>query len=315
MKKIFALVILTALLIIGCKEGVNITDPDKIVKKPTANYLSEDELQGYINKQLNVAIDFGNEFVLAEAANALYLTRNAISAIRNEEYGKARGNLAKAIAKTELMLMSSEKKVTAEVKIAINKGVENATQAYHVINEIDSLVKVNGYQQIKQYIHQLSNEITITRESLVLASFLKILKAGEARLIAKDYEGALLQLSSIENSTIVEQSVVPIPILRAEKNLIAAKNLSEADSTDYKNISVLLDNTEYELNFAELLGYGNRESDFAELYNIIAEIRNSLTAQNLQATQKQINELTNELKKSKKEISEFKTEKHRVTKK
>lgn len=308
MKKIFALVVLTTLLISACREDVNITDPNKVVKMPTENYLSEDELQEYINKQLNVAIDFGNEFVLTEAANALYLTRNAISAIQNEEYGKARGNLAKAIAKTELMLMSREEKVTAEVNIAINQGVKNATQAYRVINEIDSLVKVNGYQQIKQLIYQLSNEITISRENLVLASFLETLKAVKARLIAKDYKGALLQLSSISHNTIIEHSVLPIPILKAEKNLIVAKKLSEADSTDFNNISVLLDNAEYELNFAELLGYENKERDFATLYDIIVEIRNSLTSQNLKETQKQIEELRSELKESKKEISAFKTE-------
>ncbi|MBL7967429.1 MAG: YfdX family protein [Prolixibacteraceae bacterium] len=219
-------IILTGLMLIfyGCTTQTTNKPEDKEIKikQPTEHYLSENDMQDYINDEINLAIDMGNEFILKDAANALNDTRNVMEAIRNKNYREARERLTQAMGKTKLLLAGSNTKALASITVEINQGVKNVNEAYQLINEIDSLVSNKEYQKARNLMPLLSNEILITRESLLINKFDEVLKRADQVFRAKEYEKAFQELNGLTTTTSFEYTVIPLPVIKAEKMIAEA---------------------------------------------------------------------------------------------
>src|SRR5690554_5574638 len=119
------------LFLYGCTPQKD-NGPEKTVKKieqPVEHYLSENDLQDYIDEEINLAVDLGNQFILSDAANALGNVRNAIISMRQKNYEEARDLLTQAMAKVELLLRANQTRALAGVNVEINMGVKNANEA------------------------------------------------------------------------------------------------------------------------------------------------------------------------------------------
>lgn len=295
MKKIVT--ILTGLMLIfyGCTTQTTNKPEDKEIKikQPTKHYLSENDMQDYINDEINLAIDMGNEFILKDAANALNDTRNVMEAIRNKNYREARERLTQAMGKTKLLLAGSNTKALASITVEINQGVKNVNEAYQLINEIDSLVSNKEYQKARNLMPLLSNEILITRESLLINKFDEVLKRADQVFRAKEYEKAFQELNGLTTTTSFEYTVIPLPVIKAEKMIAEAAILLNKEEIEYNNIEILLDNAMYEIEFTELLGYGKQETDFKTLIKKIENLKKSVSEKNdavLKEDMKDLNE-------------------------
>ncbi|MBL7967431.1 MAG: hypothetical protein JNK09_10540 [Prolixibacteraceae bacterium] len=65
------------------------------------------------------------------------------------------------------------------------------------------------------------------------------------------------------------------------------------EDIEYNNIEILLDNAMYEIEFAELLGYGKQETDFKTLIKKIENLKKSVSEKNdavLKEDMKDLNE-------------------------
>lgn len=294
------------LFLYGCTPQKD-NGPEKTVKKieqPVEHYLSENDLQDYIDEEINLAVDLGNQFILSDAANALGNVRNAIISMRQKNYEEARDLLTQAMAKVELLLRANQTRALAGVNVEINMGVKNANEAYGIINELDSLIEHKEYQKARDLASLLSNEILITRESLLINKFDEVLKQADQFFRAKNYERALTELNNVLKTTSFEYTAIPLPVVRAERMIAEAGTLIEKEEVEYDNIEILLNNAAYEIKFAELLGYGKQETDFKSLVQKIESLKNSVSEKNDTVIREDIKDLNESINQTKKDFSE-----------
>lgn len=276
----------------------------KKIEQPVERYLSENDLQDYIDDEINLAFDLGNQFILLDAANALSNVRNAIISMREKNYEDARELLNQAMAKVELLLRANQTRALAGVNVEINLGVKNAEEAYSKINELDSLFKNKEYQKIRELSSLLSNEILITRESFSISKFDEVLKQADQYFRAKNYERALAELNNVLETTSFEYTTIPLPVVRAERMIAEAGALIEKEKVEYDNIEILLSNAAYEIKFAELLGYGKEETDFKSLVQKIESLKKSVSEKNDAVLKEDIKDLNESINQTKKDFSE-----------
>ncbi|MGC9353464.1 MAG: YfdX family protein [Mariniphaga sp.] len=274
------------------------------IVQPLERYISENDMQDYINEEVNLAIDLGNQFIVMDAANALANVRDAMVAIRQKNYGNAREHLTQALGKVELLLRANQKSALAGVNVEINLGVKNAKEAYSMLSELDSLFKNKEYQKVRDLASLLSNEILITRESLSISEFNEVLKQADQFFRAKNYERALAELHNVPETTSFEYTTIPLPVVRAERMIAEAGALIEKEEVEYDNIEILLNNAAYEIKFAELLGYGKEETDFKSLVQKIESLKKSVSEKNDTVLREDIEDLNESINQTRKDFSE-----------
>jgi len=308
MKGIVLKLLLLALVLAGCDNNVKQTEEQNrnaVTEKSGKSYLTEEQLQEYINNKINIAFDLGNEFIIDEAADVVYLIRNSVSSILKEEYASAIENLTKAIAKARLIEKGNTQNVIAEVNIAVNQNVNDAESATSIINQIDSLMELGEIQRAKHLYAQLTNEINITKESISIPDYLQVMNRADVLMKNKEWDEALFVLNSILGKSIIEKRTIPLPLLRAQRMVDEVEKLLGEEELKTENIGILLTNAEYEIKFAKLLGYGKSEKKYKNILEELASIKGSDLKENGEKLKSQIKEFKNELNGLKNKISAY----------
>lgn len=277
------------------------------IEVPKEQYLSEQQMQDHINKEINVALDLGNEFVIQEATNTIRQTRNAVTSLLDSNYSEAKYHINKAIARADLItLADNEARVTSEVNVEVIRGVNNVEAAQEIIYKVDSLFQMAEFQKVRYGIAQLANEIKITRESISIPYFLDALKTAEQHIDRRQYDKAMLALNRILSSVVIERSTVPLPLLRAQRMVAEIDKLLKREDLQQNDIKILLDNAEYQIEFAEILGYGKAENEYEALYEEIKKIRKSIEKAEIEKSEIQVKNLNKLLKELRNKIAEYK---------
>lgn len=109
-----------------------------------------------------------------------------------------------------------------------------------------------------------------------IATYPNALKA--ALVLTKDekYQEAGVLLNATLNTIVTEEKILPLPILRAERMLEEVETLVNKDDFKKEDVKLLLENAEYEINFAEALGYGKKDKEYKELYSAIKEVKKQM---------------------------------------
>lgn len=296
------------IVLFGCdrKETASDSDAERL-KKPEQTYLTEKQIQSYVDQEINLAIDLGNKNVIQEAANVIALTRSGITSILNKKYADAIDNINKAIAIAELITRSDHPtKLISEVNIEVLDRVENAKNARQLIQDVDSLMEVGELQKAKNLMKQLTSELRITRESISISSYLQILRNADRLMKNKQYEKASLELNSILSSVTVERSITPLPLIIAQKMIIEMEKLLEDEQPNKENIRTLLNNAEYQIRFSEMLGYGKTENEYQHIYNGVKEIKTGLNENKLSGVKKHVRNVKENLEQLQTDISVYK---------
>jgi hypothetical protein len=114
-------------------------------------------------------------------------------------------------------------------------------------------------------------------------------------------EAALL-LSQAMGTIIVEERAVPLPLIRAEAMLSAVDSLLSVSTANVEEVDLLLDNADYQISFAEALGYGKKDKEFKELHDAIKVLKKEVKDKKTSARQSN-NNLRNKLNTFKTRIS------------
>jgi len=297
------------IVLFGCdrKEEVTTDSEIEVMKKPEKTYLTENQIQDYVDKEINLAIDLGNENIIQEAADVISLTRSVISSISDKDYADAIETLNTAIARAELIIRTDHAtRIISEVNIEVLDRVEDAETAVHLINNIDSLMELGELQEAKNLMKQLTSELRITRESISILSYLQTLKNADQLLKNKQYENALLELNSVLDNITIERSVTPLPLIIAQKMINVSENLMREEQPDKENVLTLLNNAEYQVRFSELLGYGKTENEYQDIFDKIKKIRNDLQEDKYVSAGDLVSNLNKDLDQLQKDISIYK---------
>jgi hypothetical protein len=211
--------------------------------------------------------------LLAEAIEALNETQKAITALEEENAQEALDALAVATGKLELILARDPGLSLAPVDVSIiERDVLTTPEAVRELrDEIEELTDDGRLQEARRLIAGLASEIVIRTANLPLLTYPDAIKLAAAQLDRGEEELALSTLNTALSTIVVTEATVPLPMLRAEASVDAARELLDdaggvtALSAEQKEqIAIHLGAARTQLEMAEALGYeaGDARDEF-----------------------------------------------------
>ena len=197
--------------------------------------------------------------IVAEAINAIRNTQDALIYLNAKQISKAKEAIKKAIANLSDVLNRPNPPYLLPVDINIEayQFQGNLKTIKKAVEEAKMLVIENKLPQARQVLNTLRDEIDIKTINLPLATYpaalnlaLKYINSGKIKE-AKD-------VLSMALSTLVEvDTIIPIPLVKAEQLVIAASKIVKKDK---KEAIRYLEEAKHQLILADALGYTSKSS-------------------------------------------------------
>ena len=213
---------------------------------------------------------------LAEAADALDLTRQAVDALAAGEDDRAIELLADATG--ELQVLIARRPVLALAPAdtqVIERDLAASADAVELLREeIEDLVDDGRLQRARELMRDFASEIVLVTTSRPLATYPDALLLAAAEIEAGRPEEALAVLSQALSTVVIEEVAIPLPPLRAEAVLLEAEALvAEPERTEEEDARLerLLEVAREQVRMGRALGYGT-EDDYEAVLDAIDRI-------------------------------------------
>lgn len=281
MKGIVNMLLLLALVFAGCNNKEN-TKPESDIQADTLkaseqNYLSGQQLQNQVDEEIRGILELANDERIADAIEIIALTEKAAKNILDSSYTDAISNIEDAVGKATIMTTTRPdlRLFPLDVQVTTRDLVADMDVLKVIRKEADNLTDKGYLQAARHLLKDLASEIEIQTPMLPIATYPDALSLAAKELNNGKHNDALMVLNTALSTVFLETKYVPLPLIRAERILTEVTTLLEKEDSD-KDINTLLDNADYQIRFAEALGYGKRDKEFEELYSAIKEIRKEL---------------------------------------
>jgi predicted Zn-ribbon and HTH transcriptional regulator len=143
--------------------------------------------------------------------------------------------------------------------------------------EVVALIKKGEVALARDIMLNLASELDIYITALPIGTYPVVMKAIVPLVEEGKFKEAKALLVEALETLIIEKVVIPLPILRAEKTVIKASELTKDDDKANKDeLSKLLAYAKEQLLLAQALGYGKIETDYKELFEEISNIESKL---------------------------------------
>jgi hypothetical protein len=286
MKNILVLVtlVITTGNLISCSNNSGLTtnsptsveDISKDIAKPSAPNLSPQKVQEGINKEIHEALASANDSIKGEAVMVIAETHNAIRDLLVSNNTEAIKAIERALGKAEVITTATPRMVLMPVvtDVTVRDLVTDMETLKKAKDNIEDLTDKGYLQDARQLLDILVSEISITTTNIPLGSYPAALKAAIELTRQNKTADAALLLNAALNTLVVMGRSIPLPLVRAELMLATADSLIAATNTiKEEEINSLLDNADYQIQFAEKLGYGKRDAEFKEFGDAIKELK------------------------------------------
>jgi hypothetical protein len=132
-----------------------------------------------------------------------------------------------------------------------------------MIHDAENYLEDGRIQQARPLIANMASEIVYRTTSIPLITYPTAIKAVTRMIDQDKLDEARASLQAALNTLIETRDVIPLPILRAGLLLESAETLAENEertSRDNETLEELLEEARTQLNLAELLDYGEKET-------------------------------------------------------
>jgi hypothetical protein len=214
--------------------------------------------------------------LLQDAQSALAETRNALAALDRGDKQAALASLAQVTGKLDLVVARDPKMALAPVSVSttifdLYASPETVKNTVKVAKDDLSSERV---QHARYLIEDLASEADIHVTEIPLATYPTAIRAVAPLIDAGKIDNAKAALYAALNTLVVETYVVPLPKIRAQAMLDEASalaNKSDRKQDDNAKVHSLVEATRRELQLAEVLGYGTKDS-YKPLYSQLDDI-------------------------------------------
>lgn len=243
---------------------------------PAAQSPATKSVQAAVDKQSASKAAAKRQDVVKEAVVAIAETENALRALNAGKKDEALAALEKATGKLELVLARDPALALAPVDVEqVTFDLLADTKTIKaLIYDAEKAIKDGEIQQARAIMMNLASEIVFRTTSIPLATYPDAIKAITPLIDAGKIDEAKQALRAALSTLVISEDIIPLPVLRADYMLAAAKTLSEnmeRSDEDNKLLERLLKSARVQLQLAEALGYGNKKL-FKPLYKEIDEI-------------------------------------------
>lgn len=270
--------LLLALTIVGCNKGKQTegTPSDTIdsLQVPKKNYLSEQQLQDQVDQEIKNILTLANDEKIADAVQIIHLTEQAVKHILDSNYTDATARLEDGIGKAAVLTTVRPELsfFPLDVQIITRDLVADIDVLKGIRKEAKQLTDKGYLQAARHLLENLASELEIKTPMLPVATYPNALSMAARALNDNKPDEALIILNTALTAVFVETKYVPLPLIRAERMLEEVSSLLEEKEKDV-DINTLLENAEYQIRFAEALGYGKRDKEFEEIFSAIKNIK------------------------------------------
>jgi hypothetical protein len=245
--------------------------------KPADAHLSKLQVQEQIHREIREALSTATDSLVTEAAVVVAETHNAIRYLLDSNKAAALRSIETATGKAEVLTHTKPNLnlVPLQINISVHDLVADMDVLKQIRDDAEDLTDRGYLQDARRLLTDIASELSISTSDLPLGTYPDALKEA-ARLTRENHtlEAALI-LSTALNTIVTEERDVPLPLIRAEAYLKQVDSLLGTNAnTD--QVDLLLDNADYQIRFAEALGYGKRDKEFEEFYDAIKSLRSEV---------------------------------------
>ncbi len=211
-----------------------------------------------------------------EATAAIRETKNALKALDENKFEEALSALERASGKLTVILGREPELALApsDVNVVTYNILADINAVKKLRDDIEDMLDDGNVQQARRLIKNLASETVISVSNIPLATYPDAIKEA-AKFIDEDkIDEAKSVLQTALNTLVITETIIPLPIVSAQKNLKEAESLTEnAVRSEEQNerLGNLLKEARTDLEFAQALGYG-RKKDFGNLYDQLDQI-------------------------------------------
>jgi hypothetical protein len=266
------------LLVAGCDAGTVDTKQDAAAVNsaaaPSRTTAPANEADPY------PAFAARRQVLIADAVEAFDETYAALGLLAKQDNEGAADALARATGKLEVVLTAEPGLALAPVAVNVRTYDVIATPA-----DVDRLRRRaeealdDGQLQVgRMLISDLASEHVFSVTNLPLATYPDALKQAAALITSGRSQEAVAMLEGALATLVVEETIVPLPLVRAQILLERARPTAEQTAQSSEGAAAarpLLAQARQQLDLARALGYATRE-DLDALYGAVEEIEASI---------------------------------------
>ena len=263
------------ILLIG---NPSIAEEHENSEAPAVKSESTQSVQPTVDEKTDKETAEQREKILLEANAAIAQSRKALKALDDGKPEEALKSLELAIGKMALIVARDPELAlaTVDLNIKIYDLFADADSIEFVLKRAIKHLKDGEVQLARPLIASMASEMVFESVNIPLATYPDAIKAIVPLIDKGELEEAKTALQAALNTlVIVEEDVIPLPVIRVRALLKDAEELAEKGSRteeDNEKLASLLDEAQNQLEIAEVLGYGDKK-DFKPMYEQLDEIR------------------------------------------
>jgi hypothetical protein len=220
--------------------------------------------------------------VLKDAVTVLEKTNTALQQLEKGKKQQALDTLALITGKLELLVAQHPDLALApvDVKVIAYDFLGSKESVKDIRNKARKFLNNNQIQDARHLLRDVASELVVRTTSLPLLTYPDAIKAVAPLIQKDDISAAKIALQSVLSTVVVTDDIIPLPVLRAQTALKEAKQeMMKKEKVDAskqrKVVQELLSEARKQLEWAQTLGYGDKDS-FKALYNSMDEIEQSV---------------------------------------
>jgi hypothetical protein len=221
--------------------------------------------------------------LMADATSAIQETQAALKHLDDGNTKEALAALERATGKLDVILARDPALELAPAGVGVvtydvQGGVDTVNK---VRKQAENLMDVGQLQAARRLLKNLASETVISVTNIPLATYPDAIKSAVKFIDQNKKDEAKRVLQAALNTQVVTDTIIPLPIVRAEDALKNAESLAQKkDRTkeDNDRLKASMDQARGQLEFAQALGYGTK-NDFDKMYAQLTEIQDK-TADN-----------------------------------
>jgi len=215
---------------------------------------------------------------IEEALNASSL---AMQSLQHKKVDEAKKQLKIATEKFDLALKNDPTLdiVPLDERIAVFENLASAKEIKHILTSTQELLSHYKLNKARASLTPLKDEMDIETVSLPMKVFPIATKDALKALNKDDTKAAVVIMAEAYNTFLVENAVIPLPLLKAQDLITDAASL---DKSKREEATKLLDGAKEELERANLLGYTSKHStEYKALVDSIDAIEKEIKGKNV----------------------------------
>ena len=221
--------------------------------------------------------------LVAEAMSAVQETEAALASLAAGKSDDAIAALERATGKLDIVLAADPNLALAPVDVrAIVHDVIAAPDAVTALRQRAEAALDDGrLQDARHMIADLASEHVISVTSIPLATYPAAIKQAAALIHADKPAEAAAALETALSTLVVEDTIIPLPLVRAEALLDSARPLAEKPQRtagENDRLRRLLDAARVQIELAQALGYATKD-DLEALSDELKTIRRKTEGQ------------------------------------